>query len=319
MTLLQVKQAVRRALKEATYRARLHFEHWRMRGFGSLRDGTFVPYRDPAQGREAIRALVTAGRPAMVARFGLYELRGMAGPDARTSAEDILAPLCFNAGFFPNDPALLPAFAAEYRAASQAIDIFCAWNFRHGLRKQEEAAFLACCPKACLTDIRAQHFLDLGEAPWTAALEGRKVLVVHPLAAQILAQYEKREALFPGTRILPRFASLQCLQAVQSAAGAVPDFPTWFDALAHMKQRMDEADYEVALIGAGAYGLPLAAHAKLSGKIGLHLGGITQLLFGIMGARWEKKYAHLQNSAWTRPDPAARPPGYARVENGCYW
>lgn len=314
-----MKQVLRRTLKTAAYRARMHYEHWRMRGYGSWQHGNFVPYHNAAEGHEAIRALIEAGGPGMVARYGIYELRGMTGVDDRTSTATILGPLCFNAGFFPNDPALLPAFAGEYRCASQAIDIFCACNFRHGLRRQEEAAFLSLCPDAFLTDLHAQRFLDAGEAPWTAALEGRKVLVVHPLAGQILTQYENREALFPGTRILPRFTSLRCLQAVQSAAGAKADFPTWFEALAHMKQCMDEVDYDVALIGAGAYGLPLAAHAKRSGKIGLHLGGITQLLFGIMGARWEKQYAHLQNSAWTRPDPAVRPPGYAQVENGCYW
>jgi hypothetical protein len=86
-----------------------------------------------------------------------------------------------------------------------------------------------------------------------------------------------------------------------------------------MKSEMDKLQYDVALIGAGAYGLPLAAHAKASGAVGVHLGGITQMLFGIYGARWEKQYRHHINDAWERPDPHKRPPGYKKVEGGCYW
>ena len=33
-----------------------------------------------------------------------------------------------------------------------------------------------------------------------------------------------------------------------------------------MKMQMDEEDYDIALIGCGAYGMSLAAHAKRKGK-----------------------------------------------------
>lgn len=48
-----------------------------------------------------------------------------------------------------------------------------------------------------------------------------------------------------------------------------------------MKDEIDKRDYDIALIGCGAYGFPLAAHIKRSGKKAVHLGGALQLLFGI--------------------------------------
>ena len=42
-------------------------------------------------------------------------------------------------------------------------------------------------------------------------------------------------------------------------------YASWFDALAAMEREMDAADYDVAIVGAGAYGLPLAAHARDTG------------------------------------------------------
>ena len=53
-----------------------------------------------------------------------------------------------------------------------------------------------------------------------------------------------------------------------------------------MENEIDKHDYEVCLIGCGAYGLPLAAHVKKQGKKAIHIGGALQLLFGIMGKRW---------------------------------
>jgi len=57
------------------------------------------------------------------------------------------------------------------------------------------------------------------------------------------------------------------------------------------------------------------------GKTALHLGGLTQILFGIRGRRWEadSKYNALYTDSWTRALPHETPSANARVENGCYW
>ena len=121
------------------------------------------------------------------------------------------------------------------------------------------------------------------------------------------------------------------LKAVQSIGGT-EKFSTWFDALDYMKQQIDGIDFDIALIGCGAYGMPLAAHIKRSGKQAIHFGGSLQLLFGIRGKRWETseygktyftdgigKYPSLVNNYWIRPYETSKFKGAEKVEGGCYW
>jgi hypothetical protein len=118
---------------------------------------------------------------------------------------------------------------------------------------------------------------------------------------------------------LPKF-ELKTLKAVQSIAGEQTGFRTWFDALEHMQHQMEAVDYDIALIGAGAYGMPLAAHAKCMGKKGIHIGGGLQLMFGIMGGRWENKaFPNARLEYWVRPSEEETPRNKDIVEGGCYW
>ena len=89
----------------------------------------------------------------------------------------------------------------------------------------------------------------------------------------------------------------------------------------------DEAlkrDFSIAIIGCGAYGFPLAAKLKRVGKQAVHLGGATQLFFGIKGRRWETEssYKYVQRfliDFWVYPDYNEKPKRASEVENGCYW
>ena len=122
--------------------------------------------------------------------------------------------------------------------------------------------------------------------------------------------------------MLPQFADLLTVQAVQSIAGNKTGHADWFAALEDMKQQMSALDYDVALIVCGAYGMHLAVHAKRMGRIGIHTAGWTQMLFGIYGNRWlhdEPQFAHFINPHWVRPSAAETPANAQSIENGCYW
>lgn len=170
------------------------------------------------------------------------------------------------------------------------------------------------------------------EQPWTRILEGKKILVVHPFASLIYKQYyNKRTLLFKNPQILPSF-QLKTLKAIQSLGGVDNGFKDWFEALNYMKNEIDKIDYDICLIGCGAYGFPLAAHVKRMGKKAIHLGGALQLLFGIKGNRWENPtygvkewgipksfYSNLMNEHWVKPDQEDRPINANDVEGACYW
>lgn len=206
---------------------------------------------------------------------------------------------------------------------SKEIDILGSWRKEENLLVDTSSIKLV--HLLCLEPFHAQN-------PWTRALKGKKVLVIHPFAQTIEKQYtNNRNLLFTNPDILPDF-ELQTLIAIQSLGGK-SQFNTWFDALQYMKDEIDKRDYDIALIGCGAYGFPLAAHIKRSGKKAIHLGGALQLLFGIKGKRWTNPnygvnslsfiktnyYNNLMNDFWVSPSKAEKPSNANNVEGACYW
>jgi len=170
--------------------------------------------------------------------------------------------------------------------------------------------------------------------PWSRVLKDKNVLVIHPFDETIRAQYKQRAKLFSDESILPEF-NLITLRAVQSVGGTVTRYKDWFEALDSMKEAVDNIKFDIAILGCGAYGLPLAAHIKRMGRKAVHLGGGTQLLFGIKGKRWEEQYAKawdyrpgesininyvdIFNEHWVYPAPNEKPDSAGKVENACYW
>jgi hypothetical protein len=76
-------------------------------------------------------------------------------------------------------------------------------------------------------------------------------------------------------------------------------------------------EFDLALIGAGAWSLPLAARIKKSGRAAIHTGGETQLFFGIKGSRWN--HENFYNPSWVSVLPEETPAGRHKVDDGCYW
>lgn len=264
--------------------------------------------------------------PFMVARFGNTELSVVANViKSDLFGNTLEVQEQFNkwfyrlgelSGFFPNDPALAKDFTKLMLEACQKVDLLAMWHcymddfiiteYMQGT-KLSYLDFLE--PWRCIG------------APWTEALKGKKVLVIHPFEESIREQYEKRELIFPGTNILPEF-ELKTLKAVQTVAGEKDErFQTWFEALDYMYNKALEIDFEVAIIGCGAYGMPLAAKLKEAGKKTIHLGGVTQILFGIKGQRWvnNPRTGVVFNDAWTYPKESEKPKNSIVVENSCYW
>lgn len=215
-------------------------------------------------------------------------------------------------GFFPKEEKQLEEFVNLYINESKQLDLLGIWNeYEEFLDVPEET-------KLCKIRELEPWFYD---RPWTYALKDKKVLVIHPFEETIIKQYERKDLLYKNEKILPDF-ELKTIKAVQTIAGEKSEFKDWFEALESMKNKMNSTDFDVAIIGCGAYGFPLAAHAKKLGKIGIHLGGVTQLLFGIKGSRWENwtHYTELRKNNgkdWVYANEI--PKDYKKIENGCYW
>lgn len=265
---------------------------------------------------------IESGVPFMAGRFGATELSALKIFDFELSGKysKILEQMQVWSGFFPKTTDAGRNFCTLMLKCIPQADIMGVWGQpfedyylkRFGSEQMKEAYLLDLEPWSC------------AENPWSAALEGKKVLVIHPFADTIKRQYKKREEIYPGTAILPNF-ELKVLKAVQTIAGEKDDrFQDWFAALDWMYGEALKIDFDVAIIGCGAYGFPLAAKLKQAGKQAVHLAGATQLLFGIKGKRWENDpaFAYVQkyfNDSWVYPDETERPGRALEVEGGCYW
>ena len=251
--------------------------------------------------------------PLMVSRFGNIESKCVADYLASAYGDETLKNMAGSPGFFPVQPHTLDRFSQMFLEAAEAIDMLGVW-FNPG----EAEIIRRSCPQAVLAPLASlePYYHD---RPWSQALAGKRVLVVHPFTQTIERQYQQhRQQLFENPQILPPF-TLLTLPAVQSFAGCQTPFASWFDALDFMSEQVSQLEFDIALIGCGAYGLPLAARIKQLGKQAIHLGGALQLLFGIRGQRWDGDpfFQALYNSHWVRPTSQETPNTHRRYP--AYW
>jgi hypothetical protein len=215
-------------------------------------------------------------------------------------------------GFFPPDDEHLNRFSQLMLECMPNIDILASWL-------EHEVLFIDLIQTAKRVDL-----MDLepysAPNPWSRILKGKNVLVVHPFADSIRKQYERREKLFQNPDVLPEF-NLLTVKAVQSIASNPVEYADWFAALESMQEQIAQLDFDVAIIGCGAYGMPLASFVKNIGKKAIHIGGATQLLFGITGKRWDTRehITQIINEYWVRPDINETPLRSEIIEDGCYW
>lgn len=256
-------------------------------------------------------------RPTLISRLGWTEATCLGNylKQGEKSDEALRERIWRYSGVFPPTENQFASFAKEYLGAIGEVDVF-------GILSSPHEKFLVekFGKDPLLTSLGSLEPYYTSE-PWSQWLEGRKVLVVHPFVESIKSQYQNaRSRIFTNSRILPQF-DLQVISAPQTIAGNVSEFSSWSQALEHLRSEVGKCDFDVAILGCGAYGLPLGATIKSMGKVCIHMGGSTQILFGITGARWRSQPAFraLQTAAWISPLESERPANWQKVEGGCYW
>jgi len=272
-------------------------------------------------GNRLLCEMVKSGKPFAATRFGGTETKTIAdvlytrvGGKIGGVNDRTLERIMELSGFFPADRKALEQFVDLYMECCPDIDMLGIWNILLQSYLADE-----CVINAQLSELRMFEPYYF-EHPWTKALEGKKVVVIHPFAETIQSQYKRREKLFENKEILPLF-ELRTVKAVQTLAGNKCEHETWFDALEWMYQETVKEEFDVALIGCGAYGLPLAVKLKQAGKQAIHVGGSLQLFFGIKGNRWDNHeiIGKLYNEYWVRPSESETIKKSDVVEGSCYW
>ena len=284
---------------------------------------------EAAVGNRMLLDHVASARPIAAGKIGDCELEALvkyvdSGGDperffrAITKGGHEMDLLYVNCGVFPRDARAVGRWAETYLGSLGGIDLLAVWH-----NKGEEEISARYAPQATLTRIRALEPY-YHETPWTASLEGKRVLVVTPFEETVSLQRERHRGadLFPGAAdVLPDF-ELSIVRSPFSAALVRPRHSDWSAALEAMTAEIREREFDVCLVGAGAYSLPVCAFVRRElERSAVHLGGALQILFGIRGRRWDGHpiLKGFFNENWTRPVQSERPRGRWRLEGGAYW
>ena len=272
-------------------------------------------------GHDLVREQIASGTAA-VGKIGESELRGLVCYQKHRDSsgycdqwDDRAQRLYTNAGVFPPTSEGFSQFGQEMADCLADVDFLSVW-FNPG----EAEIVKQFAPNASLVDLNAIE-PHLWDQPWFELAEGKRVLAISPFASTIQSQHSRLAEIWSRKPAMAPNYELHTMETPLCAALVESPFESWGAGLDAMRQRMGEIDFDIAIIGAGAWSLPLAVHAKRLGKVGVHLGGPAQLVFGILGQRWEEKPKHAKyfNEHWVRPGDTERPDTFTKIEGGCYW
>lgn len=212
--------------------------------------------------------------------------------------------LFMNAGLYPyNNQQVIRHFITEYENAYKTMDIFCYHSvntyelYEHNIKKYN--------PQCIKSNYKLSQFPLNIQNSWIHQLANKKVLVVSPFDITIAKQHKKGIGL-PKSKLI-------IYKAVQSIAGNKVH-NSWIESLNIMKNDISKLDFDIAIIGCGAYTAPLCAYIKKIGKQAIQLGGGMNIIFKIISGRYKST-----DPDWVHCDELEKPKNYMKIEKGCYW
>ena len=234
----------------------------------------------------------------------------------------------FMFGIFPTDTSFLHEFAQFYTKHIQQIDIlglFLADQEEKIIKENElKALFIPYQftePDRSIPSSESNCYLRF--------FEGKKILFISPFADLLKSRANKDTFEAVWLSIGKKWfwpSEVNAYEIPYSYVTSVNTYKkytnsmTLFDSIC---TNIKEVDFDVAFIGAGALGLPIAAHLKNQGKIGISLGGHLQVLFGIGGGRWSKDEfwtTNYINHHWIEMPKKYHPENKSILtDNGAYW
>jgi len=257
--------------------------------------------------------LFAAGKIGVTEAKILYSYFAYKKPEEHSFHEGYI-----NSGIFPKTQETFQNFCTTYLDSIKCLDIAPRWCkcvevFEAELYNQINPK----CYNTPLQDLEPYYF----DNPWTDFLENKTVLVVSPFAKSIEQQYKHLDKIWKG-KIKNNF-ELKTIRFPFSVgiSAEMENWKNYNSCLNHFKSEINKHTFDFCILGVGAYSLPLCQHVKSMGKSSIHLGGSTQILFGIMGKRWleNDRINKYVSDYWRRPLPEEMPTRREINEGACYW
>jgi hypothetical protein len=272
-------------------------------------------------GNNFIRHHLKNNKPFAAGKIGITELNLLYcyfqlknnGPlleHLKHEAEDI-------AGLYPYNDKTVIEFSENMLRLLPSIDLIPVWN--NVIPQFEKYIFDNYCPNSYKTKIEMlEPFFD--DAPWTDYLKDKTVLVFSPFAESIKENFKSFDKIW-NNKIKNNFELKVYKYPFALTLSDKNEFKASNEVYKHFLDILNKETFDVGIFGTGYTSLLYTLEAKKLNKTGIHLGGGTQILFGIKGHRWKQmdRFVKIFNEHWTEPKSSEKPPRYKKCEGGGYW
>lgn len=268
-----------------------------------------------ASAEEITIELIKKGERFLVARTGGVEARAI----LRGEATDKLA---INAGWY-------------CLAAARRREVYAAWRDKYSdALKKADLVMIAPGTRVMERNMLEKLGIPAGKVYDTMQLGAllnmfselsrtrRGILVVSSKAELMKTRIAEFGKIFPTIEFDEGLEkNLVFVKSYDTYPGNEPH-TSWLETFDSICRNIDAAEFEVALLGCGSYGLPLCDYIYSERKkSAVYVGGFIQLLFGILGKRWTSRGREqvFFNEHWINVPKEYVPVNSDKVEGGCYW
>lgn len=294
-------------------------------------------FKDRSLSREQIFTLMSdalrTGTGFALAKLGVTETKGLIWNLLNIQQSRNCQLLHVESGVFPADKKYMSSWMDAYRDRSQELDIAAfpltletwllskqLWPSQHVCHPRLTEPF-GLCPQRHLQDP------DIGK-DWcyTKLFANKRILIINPIASFLASRATKSifEDVWQDRAFWWEPAEVLAFDIPNGIAPETrKEFGNSHNLFKHISEGLHQrsAQFDIALIGAGSYGIPIASEIKRLNKIAIVMGGHLQMVFGVYGNRWLAlpNWQSIINNQWVRPPERYRPSTYLFQDNGCYW
>ena len=236
----------------------------------------------------------------------------------------------YNAGIYTNnkDVKKIELFCISYTNAIKNADVIA--SFTNSIRTrticniQNYFSQQYNLPQIHSRSLEPFYIMLENETPWTHYLKNKKVLIIHPFVESFKKQLKNGFQLFKNKQMFLDNQEFLFYKPYQTIAGN-HIHNDWVETFTLMCDDIKNLDFDIALLGCGGYGLPLCNYIKSKlNKSAIYIGGGLQLLFGIMGNRWDthetiQTIIKENECKFIRPSNDELCKNHKTIENSCYW
>jgi hypothetical protein len=231
-------------------------------------------------------------------------------------------------GVFPTTPQFLNEFATFFSASVKSTDILGLFQAEQekNLIKQFNITAKLIDYKNTEPDRSIPNNIANCYLPF---FFNKRILYISPFADLLKERSQKDifESVWKNTQkkwFYPEStAAIEIPYSYITAKSTHDRFGTSINLYKSICDEMDNHKFDIALIGVGALGFPLASYIKSKGKIAISLGGHLQALLGIKGTRWKNdEYwrTNYFNDSWIDMPEKYYPENKEQLtDNGAYW